>query len=40
MVLVEAMSELLVEEGVLERSELLARVEKIKNEVNIEKHPQ
>jgi hypothetical protein len=38
MVLVEAMSELLVEKGVLERSELLARVEKIKNEVSIEKH--
>jgi hypothetical protein len=33
-VFAKAMSELFVEKGLLERSELLARVEKIKNELS------
>lgn len=37
MVLVEALSELLVEKGVLDRDEFLERVEKVKKEVRIEK---
>ena len=38
MVLVEALSELMIEKGVLDKSEVLKRVEKIKNEVSLEKH--
>jgi hypothetical protein len=38
MVLVEALSELLVENGTLDRAEILERVEKIKKEVSIKKH--
>lgn len=38
MVLVEALSELLVEKGVLDRREVLARVEKVKKEVSVTKH--
>jgi len=39
MVLVEALSELLVEKGVLDRSEVLERIEKIKPEIGIQKQP-
>lgn len=35
-VLVEALSELLVEKGLLEREEVLARVEKIKKEISVQ----
>lgn len=38
MVLVEALSERLIEKGVLDKSEVLERVKKIKNEASIEKH--
>ncbi len=38
MVLVEVLSELLIEKGVLDKSEVLERIEKIKNEVSIKKH--
>ena len=37
MVLVEALSELLVEKGVLDKSEVLERIQKVKNEVSIKK---
>jgi hypothetical protein len=36
MVLVETLSELLVEKGVLKKSEVLERVEKIKDEVSVQ----
>jgi hypothetical protein len=38
MVLVEALSELLIEKGVLDKGEVLERIEKVKNEVSIGKH--
>jgi hypothetical protein len=38
MVLVEVLSELLVEKGVLDKREVIERVEKIKNEVSIRKN--
>lgn len=38
MVLVEALSELLVEKGVLDKGEVLERIQKIKNEVSIKKN--
>jgi hypothetical protein len=37
MVLVEVLSELLVEKGVLDKSEVLERIHKVKNEVSIKK---
>jgi hypothetical protein len=37
MVLVEVLSELLVEKGVLDKSEVLERIQKVKNEVSIKK---
>jgi hypothetical protein len=37
MVLVEVLSELLVEKGVLDKSDVLERIQKIKNEVSIKK---
>lgn len=37
-VLVEALSELLVEKGLLEREDVLARVEKIKKEISVQRH--
>lgn len=38
MVLVEVLSELLVEKGVLDKREVIERVEKVKNEVSIQKN--
>ncbi len=38
MVLVEALSELLIEKGVLDKREMLERVEKIKKEASIVNH--
>ena len=38
MVLVEALSELLGEKGILDRGEILERVEKIKIEISINRH--
>ena len=38
MVLVEALSELLLEKGILERGEILERVEKLKKEISIKRH--
>jgi len=38
MVLVEALSELLVEKGILDLGEILERVEKIKKEISINRH--
>lgn len=38
MVLVETLSELLIEKGVLDKREVLERLEKIKNEASIMNH--